>query len=78
MPLYAHSVSGPRTSLTGWLARMGFADVARAQRQLTGLGVTDDDPLLAAIAAAADPDLALDGLTRIAERIATQAGRAAK
>ncbi len=73
LPLYAHSVSGPRTSLTGWLARMGFADVARAQRQLADLGVTDDDPLLAAIAAAADPDLALDGLTRIAERIATRA-----
>ncbi len=76
--MYAHSVSGPRTSLTGWLARMGFADVERAQRQIAGLGVTADDPVLATIAAAADPDLALDGLTRIAERIADRgAARAA-
>src|SRR5215472_7359424 len=37
LPVYAPSVSGTRTSLTGWLARMGFADVGRAERQLAGL-----------------------------------------
>jgi [glutamine synthetase] adenylyltransferase / [glutamine synthetase]-adenylyl-L-tyrosine phosphorylase len=63
-------VSGARTSLTGWLARMGFADVTRAQRQISAMGVTADDPLLAAVAQAADPHLALDGLARITERIA--------
>jgi glutamate-ammonia-ligase adenylyltransferase len=65
-------VSGARTSLTGWLARMGFADVTRAERQISGLGVTADDPLLAAAAQAADPDLALAGLASIAERIAAR------
>jgi glutamate-ammonia-ligase adenylyltransferase len=61
-------VSGARTSLTGWLARMGFADVARAQRHIAELGASADDPLLAAVAQAADPDLALAGLTQVAER----------
>jgi glutamate-ammonia-ligase adenylyltransferase len=72
-------VSGARTSLTGWLARMGFVDVTRAERQIADLGVTADDPLLAAAAQAADPDLALAGLASIAERIAARApgGRAA-
>jgi glutamate-ammonia-ligase adenylyltransferase len=66
-------VSGARTSLTGWLARMGFVDVTRAERQIGDLGVTADDPLLAAAAQAADPDLALAGLASIAERIAARA-----
>jgi glutamate-ammonia-ligase adenylyltransferase len=66
-------VSGTRTSLTGWLARMGFADVTRAERHIADLGVTADDPLLAAAAQAADPDLALAGLASIAERIAARA-----
>jgi [glutamine synthetase] adenylyltransferase / [glutamine synthetase]-adenylyl-L-tyrosine phosphorylase len=62
-------VSGARTSLTGWLARMGFADVPRAERELAPLGITSEDhPLLTAVAQAADPDLALAGLARIAER----------
>src|SRR6516225_3067758 len=68
LPVYAPSVSGTRTSLTGWLARMGFADVGRAERQLAELGITAGHPLLAALAQAADPDLALAGLARIAER----------
>ena len=67
-PVYAPYVSGTRTSLTGWLARMGFGDVTRAERQLADLGITADHPLLAALAQAADPALALDGLARIAER----------
>jgi glutamate-ammonia-ligase adenylyltransferase len=62
-------VSGPRTSLSGWLARMGFADVPRAERELASLGIAGDDhPVLAAVARAADPDLALTGLAQVAER----------
>jgi glutamate-ammonia-ligase adenylyltransferase len=62
-------VSGTRTSLSGWLARMGFADVPRAERELASLGIaTDDHPLLAALAQAADPDLALNGLAQVADR----------
>src|ERR1700735_3261564 len=63
------TVSGTRTSLSGWLARMGFADVPRAERELAALGIADgDDPLLAALARAPDPDLALAGLAQGAER----------
>ncbi len=67
-------MSGARTSLSGWLARTGFADVPRAERELTALGITgqgivaDAHPLLAALARAADPDLALAGLAQVAER----------
>ena len=65
-------MSGARTSLTGSLARMGFADVTRAERQLADVGITSEDhPLLAALAQAADPGLALAGLARITERDAT-------
>jgi glutamate-ammonia-ligase adenylyltransferase len=73
------TVSGARTSLSGWLARMGFADVPRAERELAALGITTvDHPVLAAAAQAADPDLALAGLARTAEQdpllVATLAG----
>ena len=67
-------MSGARTSLSGWLARTGFADVPRAERELASLGITgqgivaDGHPLLAALARAADPDLALAGLAQVAER----------
>ena len=54
--------------MTGWLARMGFADTARAERQLADLGITGEEPLLTALAQAADPELALTGLSRVAER----------
>jgi glutamate-ammonia-ligase adenylyltransferase len=57
-----------RTSLAGRLARMGMADVPRAERALTGLGIADDEGLLAALATAADPDLALASISRVAER----------
>ncbi len=85
------SVSGTRrTTLVGRLARMGFADAARAEKLVTaelGLdldpgdrpgpaaltaapaartGQGRDETLLAAIAGAADPDLALTGLARLA------------
>ena len=68
-------VSGSRTTLAGHLARLGFADAARAERllltDLGGIGpdgAENDpatDPLLTALAAAADPDLALTGLARV-------------
>ena len=56
--------------MAGWLARMGFADPARAERLLLAdLGVRAaelrTDPLVTAIAAAADPDLAVTGLARL-------------
>ncbi|HTA00707.1 MAG TPA: bifunctional [glutamine synthetase] adenylyltransferase/[glutamine synthetase]-adenylyl-L-tyrosine phosphorylase [Streptosporangiaceae bacterium] len=66
----------PRGTLAGQLAAMGFADTARAQQLLAGLGIdtaagdpedgSPDRPLLQALASAADPDLALAGLSRIA------------
>ena len=70
-------MSGSRTTLAGRLARLGFADAARAERLLLAdLGPDPDegaseasepgtDPLLTALAAAADPDLALTGLARV-------------
>ena len=67
---YVAEVSGSRTTLAGWLARMGFADAARAELLLLeDLGTTAaelrTDPVVAAIAAAADPDLALAGMARL-------------
>jgi glutamate-ammonia-ligase adenylyltransferase len=61
---------------------MGFADVPRAERELAALGISSEDhPVLAACAQAADPDLALAGLAQIAERdpglIGTLSGDAA-
>ncbi|HXL88579.1 MAG TPA: bifunctional glutamine-synthetase adenylyltransferase/deadenyltransferase, partial [Streptosporangiaceae bacterium] len=44
---------------------MGFADAARAERLLCELALTPDDELVVAVAAAADPDLALGGLARL-------------
>jgi [glutamine synthetase] adenylyltransferase / [glutamine synthetase]-adenylyl-L-tyrosine phosphorylase len=72
-------VSGTRTSLSGWLARMGFADVPRAERELAALGIAGGDhPLLAALAQAPDPDLALAGLAQVAERDQNLLGELAK
>jgi glutamate-ammonia-ligase adenylyltransferase len=57
------------TTLAGQLATLGFADTARAQRLLTeDLGLdtaAGDSVLLEALAAAADPDLALASLARL-------------
>jgi len=63
-------MSRPRgTTLAGQLAAMGFADTARAQRLLTeDLGLDTgaaDAVVLEALAAAADPDLALASLARL-------------
>ena len=58
-----------RTTPAGRLARLGFADAARAERLLSEDLALDaegaDADLLAALAAAADPDLALTTLTRM-------------
>ena len=58
-----------QTTLSARLARMGFADPAQAERLAGGdlaLGLDgDDDALLAALGAAADPDLALAALARM-------------
>ncbi len=65
----------PRGTLAGQLAAMGFTDTARAQLLLAELGIeaadgspdsNPDRPVLHALAGAADPDLALAGLARIA------------
>ncbi len=55
------------------LARLGFSDLERAERQLAALGRPGIAPRLAI---AADPDQALDGLLRLRER-APEALRAA-
>jgi len=65
-----HGVSMPRrTTLSARLARMGFADPAQAERLAGGDLALDTDSgdggLLTALAAAADPDLALAALARM-------------
>jgi [glutamine synthetase] adenylyltransferase / [glutamine synthetase]-adenylyl-L-tyrosine phosphorylase len=52
-----------RTTLAGRLARLGFADAARAERVVGELRL--DDQLIGALGDAADPDLALTGLARL-------------
>ena len=52
-------------STLGHLARRGFADPAAAHASLESLGLRDADPLLDALAAAADPDQALAALSRL-------------
>src|SRR5215469_4893758 len=68
-------MSTPRGTLAGQLAAMGFADTGRAQQLITEIGIvaapadgraTADLPLLHMLAAAADPDLALAALARMA------------
>jgi len=78
-------VNGPRTAdqLTDEeLARIGFAEPARARRFLIGLagqGVTDDDvaelmpSLLAALAESPDPDRALANFARWADALVSRA-----
>ena len=73
VPHYGSRVSTPRTgTLAGTLARMGFADPARAEQLITEVlgfdaGGADSD-VLAAIAAAADPDLALSAFAGLVQR----------
>ncbi|MFF5204832.1 bifunctional [glutamine synthetase] adenylyltransferase/[glutamine synthetase]-adenylyl-L-tyrosine phosphorylase [Streptosporangium sp. NPDC000396] len=63
--------AAPRMQTTaGRLARLGFADGARAERLLDELGpeAVGDFDLLDSLVGAADPDLALVALNRLAER----------
>ena len=58
-------MSRPRTETdTGRLARSGFLDAETARRRLTALG---GEHLVAPLAAAADPDVALAGLQRLVD-----------
>ena len=62
--------AGRATSTAGRLAKRGFADPARAERLLASPPIaliSDDDRLLESLGHAADPDLALGGLARLAE-----------
>lgn len=52
-------------STLGQLARRGFADPARAAQDLQSLGVVTGEPMLEALAEAADPDQALEALARL-------------
>ena len=67
----------PRGTLAGRLAVLGFADTARAERLLTEDLQLDvaaaDAALVDAIAAAADPDLALAALARLPREAALRA-----
>ncbi len=59
----------PRSdSVHSRLLRLGFEDSDRARDELAALGDAAD-PLVALIARTADPDQALTGLTRLAERV---------
>ncbi|MGW9211763.1 bifunctional [glutamine synthetase] adenylyltransferase/[glutamine synthetase]-adenylyl-L-tyrosine phosphorylase [Embleya sp. NPDC055664] len=69
------SVDQPRepAATDGRLVRLGFTDIASAARNLRDpalLGAGDDPLFLDALAATADPDLALLGLVRLAEAAA--------
>ena len=55
-----------RTTSKGSLIRMGFVDAERSLANLDRLGEAAD-PLLAVLARTGDPDLALNGLVRLAE-----------
>ncbi|MFF4987385.1 bifunctional [glutamine synthetase] adenylyltransferase/[glutamine synthetase]-adenylyl-L-tyrosine phosphorylase [Streptosporangium saharense] len=68
-------IAVPRMETTeGRMARLGFADAARAGRLFGELGTPAEreggllDPLLDLLVATADPDLALTSLNRLAER----------
>jgi glutamate-ammonia-ligase adenylyltransferase len=65
-------------TLVAQLARAGFDDADRAAETFAGLGIgagPDDEGILISIASAADPDLALTALARMADAmIATERG----
>lgn len=66
-------------SLGGRLSRLGFVDPGRAERfvadpaleEVLGRSLHPDGPVLRALGATADPDLALLGLVRLAEAVRT-------
>ncbi len=64
--------TGRITTTGARLARLGFADVAGAQNRVGALAGALDlpaDELAEALGLAADPDLALDGLTRLVDAL---------
>ncbi|WP_407659393.1 bifunctional [glutamine synthetase] adenylyltransferase/[glutamine synthetase]-adenylyl-L-tyrosine phosphorylase [Lipingzhangella rawalii] len=61
---------GRQETTTGTLARQGFGDAGRARELLDSTGLADHPSILADLTAAADPDLALLGLTRLLESVA--------
>ncbi len=62
-----------RVSETGHFARLGFVDAAAALRHWGELGVeVQSDSLMASVAAAANPDLALRTLTRVLHSAASR------
>src|SRR5450432_2214386 len=69
-PLVWAAVTVSRGSTTARLARVGFTEPSRAAELIYApalAGLAGDDRLLAALAATADPDAALIGLTRLLE-----------
>src|SRR5215208_2483830 len=60
------TVTSKATTSKGSLVRMGFVDAERSLANLDRLGEAAD-PLLAVLARTGDPDLALNGLVRLAE-----------
>ena len=59
------------TTEGGRLARLGFVDVEAARRRLEAVAGSDVpvDDLATAVGGAADPDLAADGLARLAQAL---------
>src|SRR5262245_19089543 len=59
------------TTEGGRLARLGFVDVDAARRRLEAVAgaVVPVDDLATAVGGAADPDLAADGLARLAQAL---------
>jgi len=60
-------VTGPERvqTLVTRLARAGFGAPRETATALEDLGLAEDDDVIAALAAAADPDLAATGVTRL-------------
>ncbi len=72
-PHDAGRVRSTRTTPKGRLARLGFSDIDAAARNWEAVAVPSD-PLLASIAAAADPDLALRSVARLVSACGESAG----
>jgi glutamate-ammonia-ligase adenylyltransferase len=63
----------PRASVRSELSRLGFVDVDQAQRHLNLLGIAGP-PITAILGLTADPDAALRGLVRLADRLDADGG----
>ena len=67
-------MSGGRVVASGRLARLGFTDAERAQRECDALGIDSEQIVETLAVAAADPDLALRQLGRIVSAATGRAG----